>query len=84
MGVVLPGANSLTVPLPALATNRLPLESNARRSGIVQPGEGGGGVVLPGANSLTVLLPVGHVEVAAGSRTPGRRDQPARRGWRWV
>ena len=34
LGVVLPGPNSVTVLFPALATYRLPLESNAKASGL--------------------------------------------------
>ena len=57
VGVVLPGANLLTVELSALATYRLPLGSNARAKGSDKPAEYVAlVVVLPGANSLTVLL----------------------------
>ena len=54
LGVVLPGANTLTVVPPPLATKRLPAASKARASGPVSPVRVALAVVLPGANTLTV------------------------------
>ena len=66
LAVVAPGANSLTVPLPKLATKRSPLESTARASGSLSPTSEAPTVVEPGANSLTALEFRNRLELSLG------------------
>ena len=55
LGVVLPGANLLTV-VPSLVGHvEVAAAVEGQGKGIIQTGEGRLGVVLPGANLLTVL-----------------------------
>ena len=57
MGVVVPGANSLTVPLP-FEVGHVEVAAGVEGQGLgpFSPVRVAVGVVLPGANSLTVLL----------------------------
>ncbi len=77
--VVTTGENSCTVPLPALATYRLPTASKARVCGLEIPAEYVAlAVVLPAANLSTVLLarfetyrlPPTSIDRASGPDTP--------------
>ena len=64
MGVVLPGAKTLTVV--RLPTKTSPSESTASDCGKWRPVRVDFGVVPPGAKTLTVFdVAVGHVQVAA-------------------
>ena len=67
LGVVLPGANSLTVSVAVVGHVEVAALVEGQGVGAdLSPVRVALGVVLPGANLLTVLLPlVGHVEVAA-------------------
>ena len=57
LGVVLPGANLLTVLPPYVGHIEVAAAVERQSVGTVQPGEGGAGRGAPRANLLTVLLP---------------------------
>ena len=82
MGVVFPGANSLTVPLSQVG--HVEVAVGVERQGLrtIQPGEGGGGRGAPRCElAHRAIALVGHVEVAAGVERQGLGTiQPAERG----
>ena len=71
MALVLPGANSLTVPLPIGRPRKVAAGVEGQGVRTIEPGEGGRGRGVPRANSLTVSSPAWRRRGCRWGRTPG-------------